>query len=98
VLKAATMNAISPGPYLFWGLVGAPILLDAWRQAPALGIAFLLGFYVTIVASLAGIILLFGTARHLGPRVTRALLGISVLALLGFGLYQLWLSLQPLST
>jgi threonine/homoserine/homoserine lactone efflux protein len=93
VLKAAMMNAVSPGPYLFWGLVGAPILLDAWRQAPPLVIGFLLGFYATIVASLAGIILLFGTARQLGPRVTRALLGISALALLGFGFYQLWLGL-----
>jgi threonine/homoserine/homoserine lactone efflux protein len=94
-LKAATMNAISPGPYLFWGLVGAPILLNAWRQAPTLALGFLLGFYVTIVSSLAGIILLFGTARQLGPRVTRALLGISALALLGFGIYQLWLGLGP---
>jgi threonine/homoserine/homoserine lactone efflux protein len=93
VLQAAMMNAISPGPYLFWGLVGAPILLDAWRQTPALALGFLLGFYVAIAASLAGIILLFGTARQLGPRVTRALLGISALALFGFGLYQLWLGL-----
>jgi threonine/homoserine/homoserine lactone efflux protein len=94
LLKAAMMNALSPGPYMYWSLVTGPILLAGWREAPANGVGFLVGFYVAIVASLAGIILLFGTARQLGPRVTRALLGISVIALVCFGLYQLWLGIS----
>ena len=89
ILKASLMNALSPGPYLFWSLVTGPILLAAWRQAPALGIGFLVAIYGTMVASLAAIILVFGMARKLGPRLTHALLGISAIALLGFGLYQL---------
>jgi threonine/homoserine/homoserine lactone efflux protein len=93
VLKATLMNAISPGPYLFWGLVTGPILLAGWRQTPALGLGFLIAFYVTMVASLAAIIVVFGLARKLGPRLTHALLGISAIALLGFGLYQLALGL-----
>ena len=94
VLKAATVNLLSPGPYLYWGLITGPILLAGWRQSPAHGIGFLAGFYVTIVASLAGIILVFGLARQMGPRVNRALLGVSALALAGFGIYQLWLGLS----
>jgi hypothetical protein len=35
-------------------------------------------------------VVLFGAVRQLGPRANRALLGISALALLGFGIYQLW--------
>jgi hypothetical protein len=71
-------------------------LLAGWRRSPANGIGFLVGFYVAIVASLGGIILLFGTARQLGPKVNRALLGVSAVALFGFGLYQLWLGLSGL--
>jgi threonine/homoserine/homoserine lactone efflux protein len=90
LLQAATMNAVSPGPYLFWGLVTGPILLAGWRQAPAVGISFLFGFYATMVTTIAAIILVFGTARQLGPKITRIMLGVSALALLGFGVYQLW--------
>ena len=90
LLKAAMMNALSPGPYVFWSLVTGPILLAGWREAPAHGIGFLAGFYGALVASLAGLILVFGTARQFGPKVTRALLGVAAVVLVGFGLYQLW--------
>jgi threonine/homoserine/homoserine lactone efflux protein len=89
LLKAALMNMISPGPYIFWSLVTGPVLLEGWREAPANGIGFLTGFYTAMIASLAVLILLFGLAKHLGPKVNRILLGISVVALTGFGLYQL---------
>jgi hypothetical protein len=47
-----------------------------------------------MTACLAAIILLFGTARHLGPKVNRALLGLSAIGLVCFGLYQLWLGIS----
>jgi len=94
LLKAALMNVLSPGPYLYWSLVSGPILLAGWRETPIHGIVFLAGFYAAMLLSLAGIILLFGTARHLGPRVNRVLLAVSAVALGGFGLYQLWLGIR----
>ena len=90
VLKAALMNALSPGPYIYWSLVTGPILLKGWRQTPANGIGFLAGFYLMIVSSLVVIILVFGIAARLGPKVNRILLGISAVALFCFGMYQLW--------
>lgn len=90
ILKAALLNALSPGPYLYWGLVTGPILVGGFREAAVRGVAFLGGFYAAMVGSLAGIILAFGAARRLGPRVNRAMLGLSAAALGGFGLYQLW--------
>jgi threonine/homoserine/homoserine lactone efflux protein len=93
LFKAAMMNVLSPGPYIYWSLVTGPILLKGWREAPANGVGFLAGFYVAMVTSLGGIILLFAAARRLGPRVNRALLGISAMALACFGLYQLWLGI-----
>ena len=94
VFTAAMINALSPGPYIYWTLVTGPILLRGWRESPLHGIGFLGGFYVTIVLSLMAIVLIFGTARKLGPKVNRALLGISALALLGFGMVQLWLGIS----
>ena len=90
MLKAALMNALSPGPYLFWGLVTGPILLSAWRESPARAVGFLAGFYGAMVISLIGLIVLFSAARRLGPRVTRAMVGISAVALACFGAYQTW--------
>ena len=91
ILKAALMNALSPGPYIFWTLVTGPILLRGWRETLVNGIGFLIGFYVTLISSLAALILIFGTAAKLGPKFNRMLLGISAIALTCFGLYQLWL-------
>jgi threonine/homoserine/homoserine lactone efflux protein len=88
--KAVLMNFISPGPYIYWSLVAGPLFLEAYRSAPSHGIGFLLGFYGTLVGTFALIIIVFGKARDLGPKVTRALLGLSVAALAGFALLQLW--------
>ena len=93
VLKAALINMLSPGPYIFWTLVTGPILLAGWRETPLYGMGFLSGFYLTMIFSLAAIIFLFGTARQLGPQVNRALLGASAIALFCFGLVQLWLGI-----
>jgi threonine/homoserine/homoserine lactone efflux protein len=90
LLRAALMNVISPGPYIYWSLVTGPILLTGWREAPANGMGFVAGFYVAMILSLVGIILLFSTARQLGPRVNRVLLLVSAVALVCFGLFQLW--------
>ena len=89
LLKAALMNALSPGPYIFWSLVTGPILIRGWRETPLYGVSFMLGFYVTMILCLCTIIVAFGSARQLGPRVSRTLLGVSAIALLCFGLYQL---------
>lgn len=94
VLKAALMNALSPNPYIFWTLVTGPILLRGWHETPVNGIGFLAGFYITMISSLAAIILIFGTASRMGPKVNRALLGISAIALFCFGSYQLWLGMM----
>jgi len=96
VLKAALVNLLNPGPWLAWSLVMGPLLLKAWGQSATHGIAMLVGFYSVMVLSLMGIIIIFGVARQAGPRLTRALVGLSALALLGFGIYQIWLAASTL--
>lgn len=94
IFKAALINTLSPGPYIFWSLVTGPILVTGWRETPIHGIGFMASFYLTMILSLIAIIFVFSTARQLGPRVNRALLGISAIALFCFGLYQLWLGIK----
>ena len=93
VLEAALMNLLNPNPYIYWATVTGPILVASWRQSPAHGAAFLLGFYGTLIGGFALFIAFFGGARQLGPRVGRALTLVSAVALFGFGLDQLSLGL-----
>ena len=90
LIKAAIVNVLNPNPYLSWSLVLGPLLLQAWRAAPAHAVALIASFYVTMIASTAVILVPFAGARTLGPRVGRTMVGISAVALAAFGLYQLW--------
>lgn len=89
VLKAALTNFLSPSPYIFWATVTGPILIEAWRQAPAMGLAFLIGFYAALIGGIMLFILVFGGAGQLDPRVNRGLSAVSAIALLLFGFFQI---------
>ena len=90
VLEAVIINLLNPSPYLSWSLVLGPLLLEAWRAAPAYGIALLASFYGTMIAATAAILVPFAGARALGPRIGRVMLGVSAAALAAFGVYQIW--------
>ena len=90
LFNAVFVNLLNPAPYLGWSLIMGPLFLEGWRIAPINGIALILSFYLTMVISLVGIIILFGFARNLGPMVSKFLLGLSSIALFAFGIYQLW--------
>lgn len=49
--RGVVVNLASPHPWIFWMAVGAPVLVAAWRQAPARGLAFLAGFYGLLIGS-----------------------------------------------
>jgi threonine/homoserine/homoserine lactone efflux protein len=83
--RAAVINVLGPGPYLFWTLVLGPILLSALRDSPLYGGAFVLGFYSIFVGGLLGLVGLFHQARRMGPRVVRVLLLVSLVILVLFG-------------
>ena len=83
--RAVLMNLLSPGPYLFWGLINGPLLLSAWQQSAAHAALFLLGFYGVFLAGMILMVGVFHLARRLGPRLVRGLMLLSILLLLGFG-------------
>ena len=83
--RAAIVNWLNPNPYLFWTLVGGPTLLAALNQSAVYGAAFLAGMYGVFIGSMLIIVAVFHFARHLGPRVVRGLLLISIGVLAIFG-------------
>jgi threonine/homoserine/homoserine lactone efflux protein len=98
LLKASMINWLNPNPYLGWSILLGPAVISGWQQSPSSGMALLLGFYTSIIATMIGIIVLFAAARTLGHRVRRSLIGLSSIALAGLGLYQLWLGRLFLQT
>lgn len=93
--EAALMNMLSPNAYIFWSTIAGPIFLEGWRQTPANGLGFLLGFYGTLVGGFMGFVILFGVVGQASPRLNRVLGLVSAVALFGFGLYLLWQGTQP---
>ena len=98
MLKATFVNLLNPGPYLGWSLVMGPLFLKGWRESPSYGFGLVVAFYATMVSTLGGIIVLFGTARNLGPRLSRLLIGLSAIALALFGCWRIWTGVQALLT
>ena len=90
VFQAVFVNLLNPAAYLFWSFVTGPLLIKGWKESPVHGISLLVGFYVTLVLSLVGLVLLFAWSGKMGPQVNRALLGLSGLALAGIGFFQIW--------
>lgn len=93
-LKAVLVNMLNPNPYIGWSLIMGPLFIKGYREAPIDGIILIAGFYSTIVLCQMGIILLFGLAGNLGPKVTRITLGIASVGLAAFGVYLLWQGLM----
>jgi hypothetical protein len=84
------MNFLNPNPFIFWGLVAGPRLVQGWRESLGAAFAFLIGFYGTLIGGFAVLVVLFGAARNLGAATGKALTGVSAVALALFGLFQLW--------
>jgi len=94
--KGAVVNWFNPNVYLSWSIILGPIVLSGWRKSPSIGIALLLGFYITMIGTMIVLIILFATARNLGPKLRKQLIGLSSLGLAGLGIYQFWLGFAAL--
>ena len=92
---AAAVNVTNPNAWIFWSAVGGPIVATAWRADPSSAMGFLLAFYGCITAGNCVLVLLSAGIARTGPRVARALGMASGLALLVFGLWQLFRVLWP---
>jgi threonine/homoserine/homoserine lactone efflux protein len=86
---AVLMNLMNPAPYVFWSTVSGPIFIKACSQSIALGIAFLASFYLVLIGGFMAFVVLAHLAIRISPHTQNLLRILSVVILLGFGLYQI---------
>lgn len=86
LVRMIGVNLLSPGPYIFWSTVNGPLLVQGLNQSVLHGAAFLVGFYGMFLGILTALVIVFDRLRRLDPRVTQALLLITVIALVLLGL------------
>lgn len=86
LLKSMMINALSPVPYIFWGTITGPVLVEGLAQSAWHGLAFLAAFYGTFLAIWAVLILIFDRMRTINPRVTRLLMLGTIILLVVFAL------------
>jgi threonine/homoserine/homoserine lactone efflux protein len=93
LFKAVIVNLLNPNPFLGWSLVMGPRLIKGWMETPLNGIVLLIGFYGSMILYSIIMIIFFAAVGNTGPRINRILIGISVVILSVFGVYQLWLGM-----
>ena len=86
IARGMMVNLLSPAPYIFWGTVTGPLLVEALDESLWWGLAFLAAFYGPFMATMALIALVFNRMRHLNERIVRGLLRFAALLLMFFGL------------
>jgi threonine/homoserine/homoserine lactone efflux protein len=97
LLHGALINFLNPHPYLFWAAVGAPTVVRAWRHIPFHAVAFVCGFYITLIGSKMLIAWLFSRAQQLTTARLSRLIRASSFLLIAAGLLMLaaaWQSLR----
>jgi threonine/homoserine/homoserine lactone efflux protein len=95
VLHSLLMNLINPGPWIFWGTIGAVRLVQLWRESAANAAGLLIGFYAVLCSGLLFWISLFASASKLNPRAPRLLRLLAALALLLLGASTLRAGVTP---
>ncbi len=61
--RGVITNFLSPHPYLFWVMVGAPIVLKAYRMNFMSAVLFIFGFYFFLVGSKITVALMVDKSR-----------------------------------
>lgn len=80
-LQALGMNMLSPGPYIFWGIITGPILRVALNQSFLFGLAFVSAFYGAFLGLMLVWIILFDRLREINPKISSYVLKASVILL-----------------
>jgi len=75
LVQSTAVNLLNPAPWLFWFTAGAALLADYWATSPAIGVAYLVAFYVGLVgAKVAVVVGVAAGRRWLTTRAYRRIL------------------------
>ena len=82
VRKALLTNVLNPHPYMFWFIVGGPLIARAWELGPGHATAFLVSFFGSIVGAKLALAWLTARFKHLlrgrGYLWTMRVLGVAL--------------------
>jgi len=62
-LRGVLTNLLNPHAYLFWIVIGGPLVAEAWRQGALSTTAFLVGFFGSLCGAKAGLAWAVGANR-----------------------------------
>jgi threonine/homoserine/homoserine lactone efflux protein len=83
--RGVVTNLLNPNVYMFWFLIGGPLMASAAEQEPLAPILYAICFLITIILVKASIAWLFvGGGTWLSPRKYRIAMVICGLAMLAF--------------
>jgi len=83
--RGVVTNLLNPHVYMFWFLIGGPLMASAAEQEPLAPILYAICFLITIILVKASIAWLFvGGGTWLSPKKYRIAMVICGLAMLGF--------------
>ncbi len=98
--RGVITNLLNPNVYVFWFLIGGPLMAAAADTEPIAPIAYALTFLVTIMLVKAAIAVAFDRARgQFSERGYKAALGVCGVLMLGFAAgygYQAWILLAEI--
>ena len=97
-LRGALVNFLNPHPYLFWGTVGAPIVIQAWEQSPWQAAGFVFMFYLMLVGSKVVLALILGRFRGMPAHLYHRAMQFSALLLLAAGVWMLYAAWQGVAS
>ena len=63
IRKGIIVNILSPHPYIFWLMVGAPITVKAYQASPVAAFVFIIAFYVMLIGSKISIAMIVDKSR-----------------------------------
>lgn len=91
--RGVAINFLGPGPWVFWGAVFGPLVVEEWRSSPAAGALLVICFYASFLSTMAAAVLLFAQARRLAGRGRRIARLAGAIVLLLFALRLWWRAL-----
>ena len=84
--RALLLSWLNPAPYIFWGTVLGPLLVEALEKSIWHGTAFLVSFYGVFLGIMSMVALIFDRLRHLDERFIRGVMKVSAVILVLFSL------------
>ena len=95
VLKAAIVNALNPHAYLFWFVIGGPLVMKAYTVDIMAAVAFIAGFYLCFACAKMTLAIVVNRSRNFlqGPVYVGVMKALGVVLIL-FAMKLFWDGLQ----